>query len=137
MRFIWMIALIFVMVACDRGEEHGSAITLATGVTLVGNAACDSQAKVGTLNVSKDGQGYIVAVSGYFPCDADLEPPYLHDAIEGKATLVFEPKYAKGGFHSSCECARSLTVRLSDRVGGGDTLYVLNGTEVMGHLILP
>lgn len=125
------------LVSCARREEHNAVFTLATGVSLIEARNCNSNQTGGMPSVKKVEGDYLVTIFGHFPCETELEKPYLTMANEKKATLVISPKQSKLGFGSSCECGRLLIVRLSNRLEPGDTLYVLNDREVLGHLVMP
>ncbi|CBM10287.1 protein of unknown function [Ralstonia solanacearum PSI07] len=78
-----------------------------------------------------------VSVTGYFACQSQLEPPFLTMDNEGKVTLVLMPRRHFLEFASTCECSRSMTIDISGRLTAGQTLYVLNDREVVGHVVVP
>ena len=73
----------------------------------------------------------------FFACNAKVSKPYLTVTNKKKATLVIESSAPQEIFNSSCECARSLAIKLSDRLETGDTLYLLRDQDVLGHLVMP
>ena len=133
-------ALIQSLVGCSRNTEQASdSFTLETGVALQEFKACDAKQGVQEQisSVKKLSDGYEVSVSAFFACNADVSRPYLTVTNQKKTTLVVNPSTSKEVFSSSCECARSLVIRLTNRLEAGDTLYVLREHEVLGHLMMP
>jgi hypothetical protein len=96
--------------------------------------ACGNEDSSAAPKIEKSGPSYIVQFRDFFPCDADLRQPYLTENGGGRATLVFwnGDKYQNG-----CECPRSLTVTITDRLKPGDVLYVSNDHDVLGHVVVP
>ena len=122
----------------DRDAGNANTFTLATGVKLIDDPAqCPAGAPGEALAIQRTTRGYRVNVSSYFACQDELAEPYLTVPHAGKMTLVLGPKPSEFGFHTSCECARSLSVELEGRLAPGKTLYVVNDQEVVGHLVVP
>lgn len=119
--------------SCSKTETPGHAWTLQTGVSVLESKVCDQTVLKDGLFVSKQANHYIVEVNETFACEADLRSPWLTVTKEHKATLVLVPSTNGGG----CECRGKLRVKISDRLEAGETLYVLNENEVVGHVVLP
>lgn len=118
----------------DQGVPENSAntFTLSTGVSLTEVKDCSEAPKRG-LSVRKNNSDYLVTAGGAFSCDVEIEAPHLSITREKIATLVIDSKTTR----SDCECFRTVTVKLSNRLEAGDALYVLNNGEVLGHIIMP
>lgn len=142
-RLLWsLVACAFVqsLVGCTRSTEKSSdSFTLETGVALQEVKACDAAKKdqEPTSSVRKLSDGYEITVAAFFACNAVVSRPYLTATNQKKATLVIESSAPSEFFGSSCECARALVIKLSDRLESGDTLYLLREHEVLGHLVMP
>ena len=116
----------------DVPENNANTFTLATGVSLTEVKVCSETPKRG-LSVRKSNSDFLITAAGTFACDAEIQAPYLSLTREKKATLVIDSKATK----SDCECFTTVTVKLSDRLEAGDTLYVSNDGEVLGHVVMP
>lgn len=81
----------------------------------------------------KNADGYEVAMLTFMSCGTGVPKAYLTATNNKKATLVILPTAKE----SSCECARSLRITLSNRLEPGDTLYVSYDHDVLGHLVVP
>jgi RHS repeat-associated protein len=77
----------------------------------------------------------LFTVISYF--NYEIAPPYLTTTNNHKATLVLEPKKSRHLFNASAETQRFLKINIKGRLGSGDTVYVLNNYEVIGHVVLP
>lgn len=119
--------------SCSKTERIGQAWTLQTGVSVLESKVCDQTALKDGLSVLKQANRYIVEVSETFACEAELRSPWLTVAKEHKATLVLTQSTRGSG----CECRGRVRVQISDRLEAGDTLYLLNESEVVGHIVLP
>jgi hypothetical protein len=129
-----ILAAFALLQACGAPKEPGKApFTLSTGVVLSAESSCEDKAKTAPLAIEKAGASYVVRVRDVFSCDAETEPPYLTESRDNKATLVLRPK----GNSASCECGRSISVEIKDRLESGNILYVLNDYEVLGHVTVP
>jgi hypothetical protein len=136
----WLIfgfATLFLM-GCSR-EKNASTFKLETGVVLQEQTECNDEKNIeeSTSSVTKQPDGYEVGISAYLDCDAGSVKPYLTMTNHQKATLVLYSPQDRVGFKSSCECARSLKIKLTNRLEAGDTLYLVRDEEVLGHHILP
>jgi hypothetical protein len=134
MKPISLIASFFAfLTSCSPpAQQNANVFTLSTGIVLEKVEDYeDSKWIEGKLSLQKTGNDYLVVVTGYFSCGA-LKKPYLIDR-EKRTTLVIWG----GGCSGGCECGRALTIRISDRAKPGDTLYVVNEDEVLGHFVLP
>lgn len=132
-------AFAFVLTGCTRSAERNiDTFTLETGVALQGVKACDTDQRVQKpASVRKLPDGYEITVSTFFSCNSEATKPYLTVTNEKKATLVIESTSPKAIMGSSCECARTLIIKLTGRLDPGDTLYLLREHEVLGHLFMP
>ena len=129
-------AVSILLVACSRPSSQDATFTLESGVTLVASQ-CEDEAAMKPLSLRKEKDAYLLTISSMFPCGAELDAPFLTVGAEKKATLVLKATDSRWGFHSGCECARTLNVQISGRLQAGDTVYVLNDYEVLGHFSLP
>jgi len=134
---IGFLSLTLLLTSCSPSEKQGAAFTLETGVSVKEVRACSNNPSATSPSAKKVQDGYLVTLVAHFTCDGDIEKVFLTQTIEKRATLVIASKQPKFGFGSSCECARVLTVKLSNRLEPGDTLYLLTDREVVGHLVLP
>lgn len=128
-----LILATLMLCSCSKSEAPRNAWTLHAGVSVLESKVCDQTVLKDGLSVSKQANHYIVEVNETFTCEADLRSPWLTVTKEHKATLVLVPT-RKG---SGCECRGKVRVQISDRLEGGDTLYLLNENEVVGHVVLP
>lgn len=120
--------------ACTEHESvagNANTFTLATGVSITNTTAC-SESPIQGLTVGKSGSDYILTAAGAFSCGSEVQTPYLSIKRDKRATLVLDSKSK-----SSCDCFRVVTVKVSNRLAAGDTLYVLNNGEVLGHVVMP
>lgn len=126
------------MLACSRpAEKQAATFTLETGVTVTEQTDCFPPEQSALSMQETANRVYEINLTDIFDCDARVEP-YLTEAVDKKATLVLTLKGRNGGgFNSSCECGRRLSVRVADRLEPGDVLYVLNDSRVIGHLPVP
>lgn len=117
----------------NAAEPDKSTFALTMGVQVVSVTKCDEEPAKGGLNIKKVAANeYIVEFASYLACSGDLGKAYLTTAKEGKSTLVVG-SVAKDG----CECAKSVSLKISDRLESGEVLYVLTGAEVIGHMLVP
>ena len=131
------LAALLVLASCGERQNSPSAFTLQNGVSVQNITPCADGEPVQSLSLRKDGGGYLVDVATSFRCDSQTEP-FVTVAHERKATLVLDSRAAfRSGFHSGCECTRKLQIKIDGRLEAGDTLYVLNDYEVLGHLGVP
>ena len=129
--------LCVVLCGCTPREKQDAGFTLGTGVSLVTSSECSASKLETPPSIKKDGSDYLVNVHGAFICQAELEKPFLSLTREKKATLAIGATQSKFGMSSNCECARALKIKIAGRLEPGDTLYILNGTEVAGHVTVP
>jgi hypothetical protein len=130
-------AALLVLASCGEHQSSPSAFTLQTGVSVQSVTPCADGDPVQSLSLRKDGSSYLVDVATSLRCDSQTEA-FVTVTHERKATLVLDRSAAsRSGFHSGCECARKLQIKIDGRLESGDTLYVLNDYEVLGHLSVP
>jgi len=131
------VAALLVLASCGERQNSPSTFTLQTGVSVQNVTPCVDAEPVQSLSLRKDGSGYLVDVATSLSCDSQTEP-FVTVTYERKATLVLNRSAtSRSVFHSGCECARKLQIRIDGRLESGDTLYVLNDYEVLGHLGVP
>lgn len=118
------------LLGCKKSGNEVAAFTLETGLdTEIG--IC-SEERPSSVLIKEFGTSQVVNLVWEFPCGAEIDKPYLTVARNGGATLVFNSDYGR----SSCACARSISVKINNRLKGGDTLYVVVNKEVVGHKLL-
>lgn len=128
----WAITLSGLLASCTKQEDTKDTFTMSTGVSVAEVKTC-ANAPARNLSIRKSASDYLVTATGSFACDSKIMKPYLTIPIERKATLVIQAEDSK----SSCECFRSVTLKITGRLEAGDVLYVLNSGEVIGHAELP
>jgi len=123
------------MLSCSRTNSAETTVTLRKGVALVASKDIPGDKVSPAVSVKKESDSYIFTVTAFFTGDIDL--PWLTLTQDNKATLVMTPKKSPSGFNASSETARTLTIKVTDRLSARDTVYVLNNHEVIGHVVLP
>jgi hypothetical protein len=138
MKNLLPIALLLALVSssgCSRKSASDDALTLSSGVQLVELSDCSNATSVQpSLAIHNDTSAYLLKVADVLSCQP-MEPPWVTVQGNKKATLVLPPKHTWRD--STCECARSATLRITDRLEAGDTLYVVQSNYVLGHVIVP
>lgn len=126
--------LLLFLLGCTRSDGTNT-FTLESGVVVREVTACQEAQKNGQQDpsVKKIADGYEVAISTFMNCGAGGAKAYLTATNNKRATLVILPTAKE----SSCECARSVKITLSNRLEPGDTLYVSYDHDVLGHLVVP
>jgi len=127
---------LFLSAAVAYAEEESNAWTYETGVQLQKIDKCTNDSGNQAVTVSGTPKKYLVNIRAYFDCDSKLRKPWVNEPPDGNATLVLGA-VKSGSFSSSCECLKSVTVSVSGRLSKGKVLYVVNGQEVVGHVVLP
>lgn len=126
----------FLLSGCSKEEEpneKSTTFTLSSGLTLMNVADCQPSYSENAINIKTIGSHeYVVEFDGDLPCDSKAPQPYITDHIDGKATLVIDAQ-----FKSSCECKRRVALKIADRIQTGQTLYILVGHAVLGHVSVP
>lgn len=122
------------LVSCSRNGDEKPAFTLTSGVAI--EKISDSKAEGQLLLVRKEKNAYVFTVRSYFNCEKELEPPYLTLINNKRATLVITQKTSSLGFNTTYECPKNVVIKVSGRLNKGDTIYVLNNREVLGHVLL-
>jgi hypothetical protein len=134
---IFSLTALLVLASCGERKSSPSAFTLQTGVSVQNITPCVDGDPVQSMSLRKDGGGYLVDVAASLRCESQAEP-FVTVTHERKVTLVLDSGATpRSGFHSGCECARKLQIKINGRLESGDTLYVLNDYEVLGHLSVP
>jgi hypothetical protein len=129
MRSFFSILLVVFLSGCSRDAPKDSTFTLGTGISVVSKGECNP-AQIGEASsIVKETSGYILQIPDAYICRKDDEPIFLSLTRGHKATLTIG--------RPSCECARAVKVKIVERLEPGDTLYILNGGEVSGHLLVP
>jgi hypothetical protein len=120
---------------CEKPIDNSGTFTLTTGVSVLSADECAKGDEVVAPTLEKDGADYIVSMKDFFDCDDDVKQPYLTATRDKKATLVIGAIQTKNA--AECDCARVARIKISDRLEAGETLYVLRGKDVIGHLDAP
>ena len=117
-------------------EPSSSTFTLETGVKVTRISGCEKGDYRPQMSLNKDGKNYKMLVVTPLQCDVELVPPFLTVQSGHRATLVLG-RAMRGGSSSGCECPRSVDLSIEGRLEPGDTLYVLNDYQVLGHFPVP
>lgn len=129
MRLFTIILTIILSFGCSPNHSRDPGFTLSTGISVVGSGGCDP-AQIGrSSTIFKSNGGYVIQIPDAYICRKEEEYGFLSLTRNHKATLTLG--------NSSCECARAARVEIVGRLESGDTLYILNGGEVSGHLLVP
>lgn len=134
---LWSFIGCLVLAGCAGSKGNDTAVTLATGIKLTDDAQCLASPVKDAVSIQPTAGGHRIRVTGSFACQSDLEPPFLTESDEHKRTLALLPKRSGFGFHSTCECARSLSIDVAGRLKSGQRLYVLNDYDVVGDVVVP
>lgn len=124
-----------VVISCSSANKTETAITLSKGVDTIELKDISGDKVSQSISVKKEKDSYLITVTAYFT--EDIESPWLTVTKDNRATLVLTPKKTRSGFNVSSETARTLVIRVTGRLSSGETLYVLNNREVIGHIVLP
>ena len=133
MRLVPSLCVAVALFGGAHAEENSNTWTLESVVTLRKVDECKNSNNKQSVSIQGTPKEYLVGVRAFFPCDAKTAQPYLTLPTDGKATLVLSSSPSK----SSCECMRSLEISLVGRLSKGNTLYVVNEHEVVGHAPAP
>ncbi|WP_431050606.1 hypothetical protein [Roseateles sp. L2-2] len=87
------------------------------------------------MKIEKSNDGYSVSAVAALQCEAAKPSPFLSTTVDRKATLVLGRDHGKSG--SGCECFQRLKISIQGRLEPGDTLYLLNDYQVIGHAVVP
>ncbi len=133
--------LVATLGGCEENHKDTSnSFTFETGITLQSYMSEKLEGSEVDLSysVQKVPDGYLVRTGVVSDCTSDsLAPPYLTDGIDHKATLVLKDSPSKATFHRYSECWGTAEVTIANRLQAGDTVYILNNGEVLGHLVMP
>ena len=129
MRFLAVILTIILSIGCSQNYSRYPGFTLSTGISVAGSGGCDPSQIGRSSIIAKENSGYIIQVPDAYIYRKEDESGFLSLTRNHKATLTIR--------NSSCECARAVKVQIVGRLVSGDTLYILNGGEVSGHLVVP
>lgn len=87
-----------------------------------------------SVRIGKGQHGYIVSILDVFQCGVLEEKLYLSLTRNGKLTLeLTKPNRNSNG----CEEHKTVKVKIKRQLATGDTLYILNGSEVISHITIP
>jgi hypothetical protein len=115
-------------------EEESRTFTLETGVTIVEQVELSDASQY--VDIRKAKNGYEVLVETTMLCAGKLASPWL--SVADKPTLVIQKQKSASPFHSGEECMYRLRIAVAaDRLDSEQTLYVVNGQEVVGHVRVP
>lgn len=87
------------------------------------------------MAIEKMSDGYSILAVAALQCEPGQPAPFLSNTIDRKATLVLGRGLGKST--SGCECFQRVQISIRGRLESGDTLYLLNDYEVIGHVIVP
>ncbi|MES2280548.1 MAG: hypothetical protein V4542_03970 [Pseudomonadota bacterium] len=134
----YYLPVVLLMGCGDGGKQiNESDFTLGKGVSVLKLEGCTKSGLSKDITIKKDSEAYVIVIEGAFSCETEQLKPYLTLPINRRATLVIPQKATSAVFKSNCECNRSLSIRLEGRVERGDNVYVLNNSEVLGHVVVP
>lgn len=136
MKLLAIFITLFMTGTVAHAEEASNTWTYETGVQLQKIEQCANGSGNQTVTVSGTPKKYLVKIRAYFDCESKFSKPWVNEPPDGNATLVLGA-VKSGSFSSSCECLKSVTVSVSGRLTKGKVLYVVNGQEVVGHVVLP
>jgi hypothetical protein len=87
-----------------------------------------------SVRIEKGEHDYIVSILDIFQCGTLEEKLYLSLPRNGKLTLEL-PKPNRNS--NGCEEHKTVKVKIKRELAAGDTLYILNGSEVISHITVP
>jgi hypothetical protein len=121
--------------SCSDKLGKEPAFTLQTGVTLQSSSACVDFRDGQSMSLKPMADGYLVSAITPTRCEGEAIKPFMTATLEHRSTLVLNQPVP--GSNASCECPRSIEVAIRGRIEPGDTLYILNDYEVLGHFTIP
>jgi hypothetical protein len=125
------------LLGCSEPEKDDATWTFHTGVRVIESKDCEAPtAEMPSIAVQRASNSYIVTVRDAFSCSG-LASPWVNLPRHKKASLVISPRTTWLGGGRSCECPQALKVEITNRLEPGDTLYVVNDSQVVGHVVLP
>lgn len=105
------------------------------GVEVLEASECQESAATRGVVLTKRNSDHVVDIVSPGLCGAELAAPYLMPVIDGKTKLILRER-SSAVLNSGCECMRSLKIKISDRFEVGETLYVTQSGEVVGHVVV-
>jgi hypothetical protein len=120
------------LLGCNKNEiQSTAALTLTTGVEVQSTTKClkDGSRDLIFKKIESD---YLVSATDHFMCDAKLSNPYLTVVKNNQTTLVLNSEN-----YSGCECLKNVNIKLRNRIEKNNVLYVINNSEVLGHVVVP
>jgi len=133
--WIALAAILPFLNSCSEQPSSGSTFTLQTGVTLQSSSDCVDFRDGQSISLKQISDGYLVSAITPIRCEGQAVKPFMTATLDHRTTLVLN-RPAKGS-EASCECPRSVQIAIRERVEPGDTIYVLNDYEVLGHFTIP
>jgi len=127
---------IYYEVIYEPSAVGGPGWNVYTGVNVETLDACVDETNGKILELKRNGDECRVRIRDYFYCNRQLKSPYVSVGGDNKYTLVLSSKYPLL-FATACDCTKDMTIKITNRLPKGATLYVLNDGEVLGHLIVP
>jgi len=121
--------------SCSDKPGTEPAFTLQTGVTLQASSECVDFHAGQSISLSRIPDGYLVSAITPIRCAGQALKPFMTATLEHRTTLVFNQPVL--GTEASCECPRAIEIAIRGRIEPGDTMYVLNDYEVLGHFTIP
>lgn len=126
------LALCFCLVfsGCKESSEKINSFTFETGVDSEVTACVIDEPS--SLEIKELGNMQIVDLTWDFPCNSNIDKPYLTATRNKGATLVINSDYGR----QSCSCTKKISVKISERLDTGDIIYIVANKEVVGHKLL-
>jgi hypothetical protein len=117
----------------EEAESRKSSFTLGTGIQVISPIKCNQESARVDVDIAKTApREYVLGFSSYLSCAGDLSESYLTVSKNGRSTLVVGT-----GSKDGCECSKSVSLKISNRLDSGEMVYVLAGGEVIGHVLVP
>jgi hypothetical protein len=135
--FCWIVpaAILPFLNSCSEQSSAESTFTLQTGVTLQSSSDCVDFRDGQSISLKQIADGYLVSAITPIRCEGQAVKPFMTATLDHRTTLVLNRPTR--GSEASCECPRSIQIAIRGRVEPGDTMYVLNDYEVLGHFTIP
>jgi hypothetical protein len=115
----------------NTGDRGTPAFTLSTGINAEFTQCLEPKSEP-YLKINFETKKQTLLMSDYFDCNAKKIDVYLKNGKDNRATLVMQSASA----HSGCECLKNVKVEITNRLERENVLYVVNNSEVLGHVIV-
>lgn len=124
------IFFVLILIGCKEKPDKIASFSFETGLESdIGSCLVDEPS---SLEIKELGKVQIVNLIWDFPCDSEIDKPYLTVTRKRGATLVINSDYGR----RPCSCTKKVAVKINDRLDVGDTIYVVANKEVVGHKLL-